>query len=190
MSRSFTRAQIDQIIKPVARPIRAFHQDFCSIERFLTGLNQDVSLGFDLCPDFQRGHVWTDQQQTRYIENVLRRIVSDDGLMIRLNCPSWRDTIADDADLLDQVVCIDGLQRLTAIRKFMAGQIEPFGLTKDEILKGWGLRRMDRVVVFQIYDFQYRHELLQFYLDINGGGTPHTPAELERVRLLLQESAA
>ena len=28
----------------------------------------------DLNPDFQRGHVWTEQQQIRYVEFVLRGI--------------------------------------------------------------------------------------------------------------------
>ncbi|MEC7118566.1 MAG: DUF262 domain-containing protein [Pseudomonadota bacterium] len=190
MSRSFTRAEIDQIIKPIERPIHSFHQSFDGIERFLENLTRDCPAGYELVPDFQRGHVWTDQQRTHFIENVLRRIVSDDGLMIRLNCPSWRWDPKPDSDLPDQAVCIDGLQRLTAIRAFMSGEVNPFGLTKDQICSGWGMRRIDRMVVFQIYDFQYRRDLLQFYLDINGGGTPHTPAELERVQQLLKESAA
>lgn len=43
--------------------------------------------GLQLCPDFQRGHVWTEEQQIKYIEFVLRGGKS--GKVIYLNNPSW-----------------------------------------------------------------------------------------------------
>lgn len=188
MTRTFSKAEIDAIIKPIEKPVHLFHQPFDGVERFLESLTQDVAHGYDLTPDFQRGHVWSQEQRINYIENVLRQIVTPDSLTVRLNIPSWRNDQLPDSDLLDQAVCIDGLQRLTAIRMFVAGDIKPFGLTAQEIKSGWGMRRIDRMVVFQVFDFQYRRDLLRFYLDINGGGTPHSPDELERIRKLLEGS--
>ena len=40
-------------------------------------------------------------------------------------------------------------------------------------------------LVIKMYDFQDRKDLLKFYLDINGGGTPHSKEELDRVRGLM-----
>jgi hypothetical protein len=40
---------------------------------------------------------------------------------------------------------------------------------------------------FEIYAITRRRDLLQFYLDLNAGGTVHTTDELARVRALLKE---
>lgn len=40
-------------------------------------------------------------------------------------------------------------------------------------------------LTLKVYDFQYRKDLLKFYLDINGGGTPHSQYELNRVKGML-----
>lgn len=178
-----TIEQFKQLVKPVERPIRTFHCGFGYLETWLKHENEDVEHGVELNPDFQRGHVWTERQQQYFIECVLRRLVGEDGLTIRLNCPSWRNTPSVDSDLLDQVVCIDGLQRLTAIRKFIAGDLSPFGLSYEELPQRILLR--ENTLVLSMHDFQYRKDLLQFYLDINGGGTVHTDDELNRVRGLL-----
>lgn len=39
---------------------------------------------------------------------------------------------------------------------------------------------------WQVIALPTRAEVLDFYLSINGGGTPHTPKELEKVRQLRQ----
>ena len=36
-----------------------------------------------------------------------------------------------------------------------------------------------------INDLKTRDEVLQWYIDINAGGTPHTKEEIERVRAML-----
>ncbi len=179
--------QFNKLVRPVERPTRSFHCGFNYLEKWLDGEMENARHGVDLNPDFQRGHVWTEYQQQYFIENTLRKLVGEDGLTIRLNCPTWRNDQASDSDLLDQVVCIDGLQRLTAIRKFIAGDMEPFGINYTELPRRILLR--DNTVVLKMYDFQYRRDLLQFYLDINGGGTVHTESELSRVREMLGGAA-
>lgn len=178
-----TLSQFYSNIKPIERPIRTFHCGFSYIEKWLELEQEGAEFGVELNPDFQRGHVWSQEQQVHYIENVLRRIVDDSGLTIRFNCPTWRADKRLDGDLIDQTVCIDGLQRLTAIRKFIGGELTVFGYEFSDLPQRVLLR--DLQIIIKMYDFQYRKDLLQFYLDINGGGTPHSKGELERVKKLI-----
>lgn len=181
-----TLSQFYKEINPVERPIRTFHCGFNYLETWIhQESNEGAKFGIELNPDFQRGHVWTEQQQAHYIENVLRRIVDESGLTIRFNCPSWRVDKPQDSDLKDQTVCIDGLQRLTSVRRFIAGELKVFGFDFNSLPRRVLLR--DLQIVIKMYDFQYRKELLQFYLDINGCGTPHSENELSRVRGLMEQ---
>lgn len=171
-------------VNPIERPIRTFHCGFSYLETWLANEVEAAEHGVDLNPDFQRGHVWNESQQISYVENVLRRIVDESGLTIRFNSPTWRETKLL-GDLPEQVVCIDGLQRLTAIRKFINKELPIFGLDYEMLPMRVILRDLQLVV--KMYDFQNREDLLKFYLDINGGGTPHSSEELMRVKKLLKE---
>ncbi|WOE32138.1 MULTISPECIES: DUF262 domain-containing protein [unclassified Acinetobacter] len=184
MNVKMTADQFYSHIKPIERPIRTFHCGFSYLETWIKNENKDTKYGIDLNPDFQRGHVWTQDQQVHYIENVLRRIVDESGLTIRFNNPTWRETKIT-GDLIEQVVCIDGLQRLTAIRKFIAGELNIFGISYSLLPARIILR--DLTVVIKMYDFANKADLLSFYLDINAGGTYHTESEINRVRELLKE---
>ncbi|MEY2161403.1 DUF262 domain-containing protein [Rhodanobacter sp. FW106-PBR-LB-2-11] len=156
----------------------------------LTWLAEGSGAPVELEPDFQRGHVWSTDQQRHFIENVLRGVVDQAGLALRFNAPAWDH--APTGDLGATVQCVDGLQRLTAVRRFLAGEVKPFGLPVQVFdatpfqVTGASNRFRFRVMV---YTFQNRADLLQHYLDLNGGGTPHSDAELERVRVLLRTAA-
>jgi hypothetical protein len=137
----------------------------------------------DLTPDFQRGHIWTDEQRVHYLENALRGIVSAGGYIVQLNCPNWKNYHYK-GEVPRGFQCIDGLQRLTTVLEFMKGNIKPFGLTPADLdLSEFNVKNRFRFV-FQIYDFGYRADLLQHYLDLNAGGTPHSKEEIDRVRAL------
>lgn len=84
--------------------------------------------------------------------------------------------------------CIDGLQRLTAVRKFLAGEFTVFGGLTAADLKGTPFDVSRFRFQFCVYEFVSRSELLQFYLDLNTGGTVHSESELARVRQLLDDS--
>lgn len=184
-----SRLSIDEfytLIKALPRPTRTFNMGFNYLSTWIETETENLPYGVDLNPDFQRGHVWDETRQIKYMENVLRRIVDDSGLTIRFNCPSWREKQAPDSDLLNQVVCLDGLQRLTTIQKFIAGELKVFGLKFEQLPKRTILR--DLQIVVKVYDFQYRTEMLEFYRDINNGGMAHTHEELSRVDVLIEES--
>jgi len=134
--------------------------------------------GLELDPDFQRGHVWTEKQQIGYVEFILRN--GQSGRDILFNCASW-----DCSPGKHPIQCVDGLQRLTAVRKFMGNEIKAFGY----YLREYKEKRTDLMVArfrFHINILKTREEILQWYLDINTGGTVHTNAEIEKVLRLLK----
>lgn len=137
--------------------------------------------GLILNPDFQRGHVWTEAQQTAFMEYYLRGGRS--GMVIFFNQPSWgRSPLAHG---YDELVCVDGLQRLTAIVRFMNNEIPAFGQLHDEF--GESIRRApnNAGLRFNVNSLQTREQVLTWYLQMNDGGTPHTAEEIGRVRGLL-----
>lgn len=150
----------------------------------------EASGSFELNPDFQRGHVWTDSQRTAYVEALIRKTTTG---RILFNCPGWSRPHGGEGDIKENTFqCIDGLQRLTAVRMFMAGEITVFGGMVAAELKGSPFdpfRMLYRLQV-GIFEFTSRAELLQFYLDLNAGGTVHAPQEIERVRGLLAQAVA
>jgi hypothetical protein len=133
--------------------------------------------GLDLDPDFQRGHVWTDAQASAYIEYCLYG-GDKTARTIRFNCPRFMA-----GDHSGPYVIIDGLQRLTAIRRFMRGEVRAFGHLLHEYADQPSY--FDCSVHWQVLELPTRAEVLDLYLRINAGGTPHPASEIDRVRALL-----
>lgn len=181
------RAHINALVRPLSAARYEVDVSWFHIERQLADLSADY--GLNLVPDFQRGHVWTAGQQQAFIENVMRGVVPTSGLMVAFNCPHWDDS-AYQGELPREVQCVDGLQRLTAIRAFLAGKVRPFGLGLAD-LEGtdYDVRRICFRIRMAVHTFQSRAELLQHYLDINAGGTPHSEDEITRVRELHRQAA-
>lgn len=136
-----------------------------------------MKCGLELNPDFQRGHVWTEKQQIAYIEFLLRRGKS--GRVIYFNCPNWSAGGRN-----GEFVCVDGLQRTTAIMRFIDNEIPAFGVYckdfEDEL-------PMEIDVLVNINELQTRKEVLKWYIEMNDGGTPHTEAEINKVRKMLKQ---
>lgn len=180
--------QRTEALSQIIRPLRTARYEtdvmFRDIESSLDSYGRDWG-GLDLTPDFQRGHVWSPAQQCHYIENILRGVVGVAGLTIQLNCPNWE--VSDyEGDLPLGMQCIDGLQRLTAVRQMMAGQIKPFGLSLQDLHgSSFALTRNFYCIRLAVHDFESRADLLQHYIDINSGGTAHSPQEIERVSQML-----
>lgn len=158
-----------------------------SIERVPKVLEEwKAESGLQLNPDFQRGHVWAEAQQTAFIEYYLRGGRS--GMVIFFNQPSWQHGQVTDG--YDDFVCVDGLQRLTAIVRFMNNEIPAFGQLHDEF--GESIRRAPNSagLRFNVNSLQTREQVLTWYLQMNSGGTPHTAEEIGRVRGLLDAERA
>lgn len=148
----------------------SFDDLYCWIER------QQLQR-LDLDPDFQRGHVWTEAQQIAYIEFILAGGYT--GKDLYFNHPGWRDTYKGD------FVLVDGKQRLLAITKFTNNLIPAFGTYLKEFDEPEVLLRRYGVKV-HVNNLQTRKECLKWYIQFNEGGTPHTKAEIDKVKDLIK----
>lgn len=150
------------------------------LEKHIQSQQENIPAGMgvlDLEPDFQRAHVWTQAQQSRYIEYVLQG--GQSGRDIYFNCPGWG------RDYRGPYVIVDGKQRLQAIRLFMADQVPAFGYTLSQYEDKFSWSQAD--IVWHVAALDTRADVLRWYLSINSFGTPHTTEEIERVRALLVE---
>lgn len=146
------------------------------VKHWMIGEDYATSTPIELCPDFQRGHVWTESQQIAYVEYALRGGKS--GRDIYFNCSSWMGNFNTPLQL------VDGLQRATACRRFMDNEIPAFG-TFYKDFEGH-LRVTDAHFIVHVNTLKTRAEVLTWYLEMNSGGTPHTQDELDRVMGLLK----
>jgi uncharacterized protein with ParB-like and HNH nuclease domain len=150
------------------------------IEKWSNG--EDCEIPLQMNPDFQRGHVWTEEQQIAFIETILRGGAKN-ARVIYLNDPNW---MRHSGRPYKDFVCVDGLQRYTAIKRFVNNEIKAFGYYFDEYEDNTRLRgRLDMKI--NVNDLETRKDVLEWYLQTNDGGTPHTKEEIERVRELLKK---
>lgn len=147
------------------------------VPRWINDMEKDMNL--QLNPDFQRGHVWTEEQQIAWLEFFLKGGKS--GNIIYFNCPSWYWLVPDGA--YNEFVCVDGLQRLTAICRFINNEVKVFGSYFNEYTDLAILNR--HPIKFNVNDLKTEREVLQWYVDMNAGGTPHTTEEIKRVKKLI-----
>jgi hypothetical protein len=182
-------SDFEQYAESIIKPLRAakWQSDYrwSTMENSLAGLGKDYG-GLELCPDFQRGHVWTPEQQTHFIENCLRGVVTSAGFLIQFNSPNW-NLDNSNTDLPSGLQCVDGLQRYTAVVGFVEGKVKPFGFNAEE-LQGTQFSPKQFHMKIAVHDFTRREDLLEHYIAINAGGTPHGPDEIARVRELLAKA--
>lgn len=130
----------------------------------------------DLNPDFQRGHVWAREQQTAYVEYILKGGVS--GREIYLNCNGWMGSYKG------PFVIVDGKQRLEAVRAFLRNEVPVFNYYFKDFTDR--LPTGSAFFCININNLKTRKEVLQWYLEMNTGGVVHTKEELNRVKNLLE----
>ena len=137
-----------------------------------------ASNGLQLDPDFQRAHVWTEQQQIAWLEFVYRG--GKTGRVLYINCPDWN---LRSKRGYRECVLVDGKQRLTAVRRFLQNEIPVFGHVYEEYEDARSPG--NPTLKINVNDLKTRAAVLQWYIEMNAGGTPHTDAEIEKVRRLL-----
>jgi len=138
----------------------------------------------DTNPDFQRGHVWTQDKQIAYVEYILKG--GTDCRNIIFNCKGWNDSY------VGQMLLVDGKQRLEAVTMFLKNELPVFNgnyLKDFKYSSPKGRRKVPRDYSFMFYikDLATRKEVLKFYLDLNTGGVVHSNEEIDRVKQLLQK---
>ncbi|KAG8834310.1 hypothetical protein FRC17_009218 [Serendipita sp. 399] len=87
------------------------HTSTYSVE-LLWGMMQANDI--DLEPEYQRGFVWTEAKQVALIDSLIRNYYIP---------PIIFRVIPGGSDEQDRMICIDGKQRLTSIRRFIEGEI-------------------------------------------------------------------
>ncbi len=132
----------------------------------------------DLDPDYQRGHVWTPEQKTKYVEWGLRGGRS--GMDVYFNWVGYHDDQRGPYEL------VDGKQRLSAITGFFANEVRAFGLLYREF-DGRFRTGCCPHVHWHIMELPTRADVLRWYLMFNGGGVVHSKEELARVSRLLKK---
>ena len=172
---------------PRFRDIRLFtqarytvHVGWDYLETWLTD-NENLKCGLQLNPEFQRGHVWTEAQQVAYLEYRIRGGLGANELF--WNCAGWMKLGANSFE--GPMYLVDGLQRLTAVRRFMADEIPIFGHKLSEYEDK--LDRIRNTFVMAVNDLDNYADVLQWYIDLNAGGVVHSTTEIERVRKLLEK---
>lgn len=152
------------------------------LSRYLKGLAEDYHL--NLTPDFQRERVWTTAQKQSYIEYILHCGIT--GRDLYFNCPDFAKERDGHSDLERlEVVCVDGLQRITAILEFFEDKFKVFGKYASEF-KGRPSYDQSRLNI-HINGLTKRKELLQWYIQLNTTGKPHTEEEIDKVRQMIDE---
>lgn len=158
---------------------RAYYENpvpWRGVDKTLEDMRAEALAPFVMEPDFQRGHVWTEAQQVAFVEYGL--MGGESSMVLTTNCPGWM------GDFRGPWVLVDGLQRLTAVLRFVRGEIPAFGHRVGE----YGDRiHSDVVFRLRVCELPTRAEVLKLYLLMNAGGVVHSPEEIARVRGLLEK---
>ncbi|PHQ47922.1 hypothetical protein BLA24_30960 [Streptomyces cinnamoneus] len=140
----------------------------------------------DLAPDFQRrAGIWTDVQQSRLIESLLLRIPISSFHMAQDEEDNWS--------------VVDGIQRMTAIARFMAPEavgMPPLvlrGLDYLHDFHGMGYRDLTGRLRIRLRETQLVVHIIQqgtpeavkfnVFSRINTGGLPLTPQEIRHAMI-------
>ena len=92
---------------------------------------------------------------------------------------TWHNAVPDGA--YDDFVCVDGLQRITAILRFLGNEFPAFGSYYREFEDRLSITNTVRV---HVNDLKSKKEVLTWYIEMNAGGTPHSKEEIDRVTAL------
>ena len=69
--------------------------------------------------------------------------------------------------------------------KFRSNDLKVFGLFYDEF-EG-DPREVTTRISIRINDLQYEKDVLQWYIEMNEGGTPHTKEEIQKVKVMVSK---
>ncbi|MCP4354797.1 MAG: DUF262 domain-containing protein [Proteobacteria bacterium] len=134
-----------------------------------------------IIPEWQRGHVWTEQQQIEYIEYCFTNPLQGGSATEIIIAEQYYNSDTPE-DFHVKIYLVDGLQRTTAVRRFLKGEIKAFGRFHHEY-------EMRGCVDFRVHMLKVNseEEAMKLYLSLNGTGTPHTKDELDNVRDMLNK---
>ncbi|MGP4049286.1 DUF262 domain-containing protein [Streptomyces sp. 2A115] len=168
----------DEISAPFRPESIKIETQSTTVDLLLSRLKEGM---IDLAPDFQRrAGIWTDVQQSRLIESLLLRIPISSFHMAQDENDDW--------------AVVDGIQRLTAIARFMAPEavkMPPLTLRGLDYLRdhhGKGYEGLSGRLKIRLRETQLVVHIIQqgtpeavkfnVFSRINTGGLPLTPQEI------------
>lgn len=132
-------------------------------------------------PPYQRGRVWTREQSEAFAGFFI------EGNRVPAFYVRQRDLCGS---MVDEVV--DGKQRLLALKAFVDGEIDAVLWSGERVrfddLTNVGKRgfRSVSVPLVELPEETTDREVMAVYIRLNRGGTPHTAAEIDRVREMME----
>jgi hypothetical protein len=164
-----------QLIPQFPRATWSVDISFSYLKEWLRMSETDPPLNLE--PDFQRAHVWTQEQQRKYIEFIFQG--GESGKELLFNCPGWQDELRQ----IGPYVIVDGKQRLNAALAFLNDEFPVFGWKASQFDH---INRLHIGFKWRVAQLRTQRKVLEWYLAINTGGTPHTEEELTKVRKMLK----
>lgn len=137
----------------------------------MDGSELDLHCIFEAVPKFQRDNdKWNTKMQSGFIENIIMGFKTD-ILLYEIGDKGYIDCMI-----------LDGLQRITAIYKFLENDLLVFGKTHDELIDGGILRGFsDGYINLNVFTFANEREAVQYYIDINENIT-HSSDDIIRAK--------
>jgi uncharacterized protein with ParB-like and HNH nuclease domain len=126
-------------------------------------------------PDFQRNYVWSQKQKIQYLEWILRG--GNSGKELYFNHPNWFKSFKG------EMVIVDGKQRIESVLGFLNNKIKVYGYYYKQYEDK--LNMLIAGFSINVADLENRSDVLQWYIDMNTGGTCHTDKEINHVKKLL-----
>jgi uncharacterized protein with ParB-like and HNH nuclease domain len=189
--REALKAKLDEIINPLERPSYTCDFGMLKIRRNIVGLLDDESK-LELIPDFQRGVVWTTEKQIYFVECMLRNLLPQSAYNMTFNMPYFLNTTNPNdghtPTRYQNFVCVDGLQRFTAIENFINGEFKVFNgqIGVNDLLRtAYDLNR--KTFTINVFEYDTDKDILNLYLNMNTGGIAHADSEIVRVREMLAQ---
>jgi hypothetical protein len=159
---------------------RNMYRIVASIDYLESSLQRyESEFGLDYDPDYQRGYVWTKEQQQAYIEYLLSGGIS--GREIYFNYPAWQRWSIKDG----RMEIVDGKQRLNALLSFLRGEVLAFGILRYTDLTRLDMENLD--IYININELVNKEDIVKWYLSMNTGGSVHTENDLQVAKNVLKQ---
>ena len=148
--------------------------------RYVEFIEEEIrKYNLQMNPDFQRGNVWTEEQQIAYIEFILR------------GGKSGRDFYFNWNQKTNDYVCVDGLQRTNAFTRFVNGEIKVFNQYFDEFCFTGREAGVIPIRKFSVNVYMSHlvsmNDVIQWYVDMNSGGTVHAVEEIASLKRIINK---